>query len=790
MSRHILFSVILFFTGIVGISAQPWVDSPNPMAQFYKEKGWPAWSDAIKWTNRINMATYANGTNDFLKFENARDELAVQGGGVLYYPAGTYDFADHPTGPNTGRGLMLKKGVVILGEAPTTNKLAIIDSVTPGLSSLGTQFLFPFRTHVDSLGNIMGERPDVWNMIGLHASATERISQQINVGIAWVNLVGAYVYFGPDMQWSDSYRSISTLNDPNRAYRFARKSIFPGNSIAWSDRVPDGTFPGDPMCGAIKNGTYYNSEGKRFVFGCRMDHSVVTDEFMENMQNSGETRIDSLAANAIQSFRFVARLSCDGPNIFIANNAIPKSDKNFYFRQRFRRHSQVVAGSPWQTKVILFDYAKQAGIDVNKSLITRPANHCSYIDGPFVERNVVVKDNYVYNHGHKGYEIAGKWMIVQGNVNDRDYLTEGDNVYNLPPSGQNPVYELTLDCGSEAGVNSDNMARAFDMAGWCGWIDHNFWQGTGSTPGNDGEGILFQPQGGVGFFSFAETFNRQGPKGKDGYLAPWDVPVYGLFHGFNRQRGNVGVFAIFNTRIEDAAAIENYKPGTNTPNGQSGLGTTNIGDLTFTCPSASPGAPTNLILQADTFEYCIKIKWTDASENESAFRIDRKAINTDDWVTICYRPLNKTNTILPSLTMEGCFTPGPIDLNPQEWYDYLAVPGEYYEYRVVAIDCGNNDLGTTPVPPPVVFPVSVKPTQPSFALGVYPNPTSGILTVSVNQAATNAEFQLTDMTGRTLLDGKIQGNDSRLDVKNLPQGVYLITLKTYGGVATRRFVKE
>jgi len=113
------------------------------------------------------MAIYGNGANDFEKFENARDELAAQNGGVLYYPAGTYNFADHPSGPNTGRGLMLKKGVVILGDAPITDVKAIKDSVTPGLSTLGTKFIFPFRPHLDSSGNIMGERPDVWNMIDL-----------------------------------------------------------------------------------------------------------------------------------------------------------------------------------------------------------------------------------------------------------------------------------------------------------------------------------------------------------------------------------------------------------------------------------------------------------------------------------------------------------------------------------------------------------------------------------------------------------------------------------------------
>jgi hypothetical protein len=83
--------------------------------------------------------------------------------------------------------------------------------------------------------------------------------------------------------------------------------------------------------------------------------------------------------------------------------------------------------------VILYDYAKMGGIDVNKSLVTRIADHCNYITGPFGEENLVVRDNFVYNHGHKGYELAGKWMILKDNVNHRDFLREGDNVYGLAP---------------------------------------------------------------------------------------------------------------------------------------------------------------------------------------------------------------------------------------------------------------------------------------------------------------------------------------------------------------------
>ena len=51
----------------------------------------------MNWKHVINMATYAKGKTLFDKFEKARNELS-EGGGVLYYPAGTYDFSTMPPG--------------------------------------------------------------------------------------------------------------------------------------------------------------------------------------------------------------------------------------------------------------------------------------------------------------------------------------------------------------------------------------------------------------------------------------------------------------------------------------------------------------------------------------------------------------------------------------------------------------------------------------------------------------------------------------------------------------------
>src|SRR5512142_3073019 len=109
-------SVATLFAAATTFGALP---TSNPIAGHYADGGGaPAWTESFSWSRGVDMSRYTKGATEFEKFENARDELAAQGGGVLYYPVGTYDFTTMPAdGPN-GRGLMLRRGVVIRGEAP------------------------------------------------------------------------------------------------------------------------------------------------------------------------------------------------------------------------------------------------------------------------------------------------------------------------------------------------------------------------------------------------------------------------------------------------------------------------------------------------------------------------------------------------------------------------------------------------------------------------------------------------------------------------------------------------
>src|SRR5205814_9805150 len=118
--------------------------------------------------------------------------------------------------------------------------------------------------------------------------------------------------------------------------------------------------------------------------------------------------------------------------------------------------------------LVTFDYGKTIGIDVNKALLVHAA-----ADGTcpgYFEEGVVVRDNFVFNHGHTGFSVAGKWVRIVNNNNDRLFLQANDNVYGVGPSGP-----LTLDGWRVADPASDNKSRAFDLAGRTVWVHgHRF----------------------------------------------------------------------------------------------------------------------------------------------------------------------------------------------------------------------------------------------------------------------------------------------------------------------------
>ncbi len=79
----------------------------------------------------------------------------------------------------------------------------------------------------------------------------------------------------------------------------------------------------------------------------------------------------------------------------------------------------------------------------------------------------------------------------------------------------------------------------------------------------------------------------------------------------------------------------------------------------------------------------------------------------------------------------------------------------------------------------------------SWVTGLYPNPTTGMLTIQLDPTATIESMTVTDVTGRLVrvLTPKAQSTVS-LDMTNEAKGVYFLNTHVNGSVQTLRFIKE
>ncbi len=640
-------SIILFFCLSVFYSTV----AQNPIAEYYNgPEGYPAWTDKIHWDNVIDMSVYDNGSTDFIRFESARDLLYEQGGGVLYYPEGIYDFSDADLNGPDERGLMLRKGVVILGEKPDIDA-----DGSDGTLELKTVFKFKFNKMGDE--GSKGDVPANWNIIGIKPYFGEELKEVDLVGIAWVHVMGASVYFGPQMTWGETYET---------AGAWQSNKVFDD----WKGRKPDGTYPLDPFCGAPMNTSVYEGAGNgRFVFGCKFEDAGLPN----NIYDSG------FGAGGFFVEKFISRIGIYGSNVFVANNVLPKATKNFDY------HQLTSEGN----KRIIYDYGFSMGIDINKSYCNINSNKWNQKTGGYWGEGVIVRDNWVYNHGNKGFEISGTWVTIQNNTNERDFLNPGESIYGIEEGWSLTIngYKTHQDNGSGDGF----LNRAFDLAGKALWVDNNQFNRTGTpSPSNDGEGILCQLHGGTWILSWAITnnlgFDCQG--NGNGYIAGWDVDNQGCLIAWNTTPNVVGHMKGDGNDLIDAAFVDNSASDVRAD-------AEGISDVITTCPVFNPQAPNDVTVQASEENSNVTITWTDASSSEIGFRVDRKRLQDTSWTTIAYRPRHSVGH----------------ENNEQKWIDFLAPRGKGLQYRVVAVNCDDNDIGAAEAQNIVAIPGWLQPPE-------------------------------------------------------------------------------
>ncbi len=87
---------------------------------------------------------------------------------------------------------------------------------------------------------------------------------------------------------------------------------------------------------------------------------------------------------------------------------------------------------------------------------------------------------------------------------------------------------------------------------------------------------------------------------------------------------------------------------------------------------------------------------------------------------------------------------------------------------------------------PIPGTASVASTESaSFNFSVYPNPTSGSVTISETGVSVPGQIEITDQIGRSILKETIQSGSSTLDLAGLPNGCYFLHVQNSQGEANK-----
>lgn len=120
-------------------------------------------------------------------------------------------------------------------------------------------------------------------------------------------------------------------------------------------------------------------------------------------------------------------------------------------------------------------------------------------------------------------------------------------------------------------------------------------------------------------------------------------------------------------------------------------------------------------------------------------------------------------------------------------------PGVYHLDAAMTV-CTNNILSTADNP------VTLSPKEgcflsvndPEFAAMVklYPNPVSNILNVTLPENTLLQDYSIIDLTGKTLMNGKVDASTAAINVESLSAGTYIIKLNSTQAQTVKMFIKK
>lgn len=472
----------LVFTVLIG---SVW-DSPaqaseppenNPTTRYGLE-----WTDDFAWERVLSIAEVEGPSIDE-RLKRAQEQLVKQGGGVIFFPAGTYYFREH---------IRLQPGIVIRGTNPVNtekfNPVVPEDKPKPFMDArepryaLGTCFVFPeYNPTFRRKGT-----PVSTAFKGIRTADPQNADY---CGVVNVDILNGHIALGTK----------ETLKENYRAGRMKGHHLVYGN-ILRNTAVPREDIPRD---------------------------------FQHDWQRFPDVEYGAITVYACE-------------DVLIANNRIPEYDEaNFRMRdyQMYPSKEMMQKNEGLTGRTVWFDYQNRTGIRVNYlpmlpklkiwkiyeelEQAVQDGTYEKYITPGTLAKGIVIRENYVFSTGHGGIKTTGDGAYVAFN-----------EVFCKP--GVVLATATGLYMGSHV-----NDVRAIEVRGWRWTIEgNNFRVYSNYTPAgikyNDGEGLMHESWQNTGIRD-SKMINNTGNR----YFCFWRVPVRGLTIRGNHINIERGWHAIF-----------------------------------------------------------------------------------------------------------------------------------------------------------------------------------------------------------------------------------------------------
>lgn len=750
LKRPVWAVLLLLLTSLLSpADAQPGLwPTDNPYRTAYNVRGVNQhWTDSIRWNNVIPAALrtnlIVNGVVDSLVFDSTINLLNQQGGGVLFFDPGQYEF---------NFNVELPTGVVLRGADPTITSAKDTTYTLPAI--------LKFPHYVPTFSGSGTPNGGYFKTIGGKTNAH-------NLALVNLDIDGASIGFHPHAWTTVATRTGNTRTPLDVNYNVLVYGVRSNNTA-----LPDPSVPTN--CQTNNGGAW-----QRWVwsFSANIDLFVSRNAIVANCR---------LNDNPTMSF--------NQPNFFYGDgaNCTPSAQ------------CAAMAADGSDAK---FDVTAHYGIVVNRGKINKDGqisgNFAAGPNGPYgiyawqgygepdtepylFVPGIEVRDNWVYKTSRVGIQTSGFGAKI---LNNKILDKNGKNVW-LHPYG--------IRCGVNNAATFEN--RGIDVSGWDVTVSYNDVAVETATIRNgpfmtvDGEGILVQECCGgssVRNYTFTHNYMR---RGQTGYIGLWAMrDLYNVRVDSNNLNcenifywadyaGTPIYFKIINGSIKGNQYVNDINvTGTtggsnmNIADNLSCGGTTlrapcyattsnNTGFSLATCTQAPSLTLPTVTIDPNSSSSTILIgananlDWT--SIDADSVRIWDGAVAITGWMdaqTTNTYTLNQPNAGMHYLTVEGKNASGR---------NYSAVHELYVEYIIVSLD-----------------------DKLTNKITLSPNPTSNHVAVN-GLTDSEASITITDLTGKVVGRTESIRKGQLIDVTGLTSGTYLIRITQGDQSTVKRLVKN